>query len=81
MNEEQEKQIIDPDRYYSPRKLVCMKILPWSSAMTFNKKLKEPKWKELFNPIVDTSSGRIFMRIKGENIITFLTMAKDGQFN
>jgi hypothetical protein len=72
---------INPTAYYSPRKLVDMKVLPWASAMTFSKRLKEEKWIALFNPIVETRNGRIYMHIKGENIIKVLELAANGKLN
>ena len=69
---------IIPDQFYSPRKLVSMKILPWASSMTFNKRLKEEKWKDLFNPIVETKNNRTFTYILGANIIKVLEMAANG---
>lgn len=74
-------QEIIPTKYYSARKLVSMKVLPWSSTMTFYKKLKEPRWIAIFNPLVEEKKTRTYNYIKGENIINFLTMAKNGQIN
>lgn len=71
---------IKPSEYYTTRKLVSMKIVPWSSAMTFNKKLTEQKWIDIFNPFVEVVEGKKYIRIKGENIIKFLELAANGQF-
>ncbi len=71
---------IDIEKFYSPRKLVQMKIVPWG-IMTFNRRLKEAKWNDLFNPIVETRNGRTLKYIKGDRIIMFLELAANGKLN
>lgn len=68
-------------KFYSPKKLVKMGILPWASAMTFKKRLQEPQWKELFNPLIEDNNGREMIYIKGENIIKFQELAANGKLN
>lgn len=65
-------------KYYSPRKLVTLGILPWTSAMTLKKKLTQEKWLAIFNPIMVQLNGRTITYIKGENIIKFKEMADNG---
>lgn len=77
----QDKYGIIYTEYYSPRKLSLLGILPWSSHVTIAKRLNVSPWKEIFNPITEKKSGRIFKYIKGENIIKFLNMAENGQLN
>lgn len=74
-------EIINPTKYYSPRKLVAMDILPWKSAMTFKKKLGEPRWKQLFNPFTEIVNGQTVHRVKGSNIIKFIELTSQGQIN
>ena len=71
--------IIDPERYYSPRGLICMRILPWRNAVTFTKRLKEESWRKVFNPIIERQKNKTVIHIKGENIIKFLELAANGQ--
>jgi len=70
---------INPEKYYSVAKLASMKILPWASPMTLRKRLKNDKWNNIFKPIIEEKEGKLFMFVKGENIINFLTMANNGQ--
>ena len=64
---------INPNKYYTITEVSRMGILPWSSPMTFGKKLKEQRWIEIFNPFVEMIGRREFKKIRGENIIKFLT--------
>lgn len=68
-------------KFYSPKKLVKMGILPWASAMTFKKRLQEPEWKALFNPVIEVRGSRKMIHIKGENIIKFQQLAANGELN
>lgn len=70
---------IDPNKYYSSRAILLMGILPWKSPVTFNIKLKDPKWIEIFNPIVEQKKIVKRYHIKGENIIKFLDLAEKGK--
>jgi len=72
---------IIPEKYYSAAQVAKMKVLPWGSNMTFIGKLKEPVWKAIFNPIIDRVNKRDMIHIKGENIIKFVNMARDGKIN
>lgn len=68
-------------KYYTPKKLVKMNVLPWASAMTFKSRLMEPQWKEIFKPIIETKNGRDMIYIKGEYIINFVKLAANGELN
>lgn len=68
-------------KFYSPKKLVKMGILPWKSSMTFKKRLQEPQWKELFNPLIEVKNNRQLIHIKGVNIIKFQELAANGALN
>lgn len=72
---------INPNSYYSPRKLVRMGLVPWKGAMTFNRKLKLPEWYNIFKPFTDTTNGKKKIYIKGENIINFQRLALNGEIN
>lgn len=72
---------IIPTKYYSSKKLVEMKILPWGSAMTFNKRLKEQYWIDIFKPIITSHGKRKFTYIQGANIINFQQLAELGRLN
>lgn len=74
-------ETIIADKYYSARKLVSMNVLPWKSAMTVYKRLKQDKYKEIFNPIIEIVKGRTSIRIKGENIIKYQELVANGEFN
>lgn len=73
------KPNIDPNKYYSSRQVVMMNILPWRSPLTFNFKLTDKKWIEIFNPVVEQKKVNKRYYIKGENIIKFLKMAEEGK--
>ena len=64
---------INPNKYYSITEVSRMGILPWSSPMTFGKKLKEQRWIDIFNPFIEVVGRREFKKIRGEYIIKFLT--------
>ena len=72
---------IEPARYYSVRQLSQMNVLPWRSAMTIAKVLKEEKWKEVFQPMLDQKKNALRIHVKGENILKFLKMAEQGDFS
>ena len=74
-------QEINPNEFYTPRKLVNMNILPWKGVKTFDRKLKLPFWSDIFKPMYDNTNGRIKTHIKGENIIKFQQMAANGTLN
>ena len=71
---------INPEKYYSPREIGKMKILPWST-ISFRKKLKQTEWRLFFNPIVETIKEKDHIHIKGEYIIKFIKAAENGDFN
>lgn len=72
---------IDPNAYYSPRKLVVMKILPWTSTKVLSKKITEPRWNAIFKPIYDKTEKSTLTYIKGENIIKFLELQNSNKLN
>ena len=74
-------QEINPDEFYTPRKLVAMNVVPWKGAMTFNRKLKEEHWIEIFKPLVEIVEGKRKLYIKGDNIIKFQALASQGKLN
>ena len=76
-----EPEQIEPERYYSVRQLSLMNILPWRSAMTIAKVLKEDKWKEVFQPMMDQKQNALRIHVKGENILKFLEGVKKGDFS
>lgn len=70
---------INPDKYYSAKKVSQMGVLPWSSNMTFIKNLKDPYWAAIFNPIIEQKKNTKRFYIKGQNIIDFIQLAKEGK--
>jgi hypothetical protein len=72
---------INPTKYYSSRQVIAMQVLPWSSAMTFNKKLREEKWALIFKPIVEHHSKFVRIYIKGSSINHYLELAANGKLN
>lgn len=70
---------IDPNQYYSSAAVCKMKVLPWKSPMTFNAKLQEQKWIDIFNPIVEQKGVHNWYHIKGANIIKFIELANSGK--
>lgn len=69
---------IEKDRYYSVRQLSQMNILPWRSAYTVGRALREPKWIEIFQPMSDPKKKSVRLHIKGENILKFMKMVEAG---
>jgi len=72
---------IEPARYYSVRQLMKMNVLPWRSAMTIAKALKEERWKEVFRPMVDQKEKSTRMYVKGERILEFIEATRRGDFS
>jgi len=72
---------IEPGRFYSVRQLSQMNVLPWRSAMTIAKALKEDKWRELFQPMMDPKKNAVRMHVKGDRILLFIEAAKRGDFS
>lgn len=72
---------IEPSRYYSIRALAMMGILPWRSAYTVAIALKEEKWKNIFQPVLDQKKKSVRMHILGKNIIKYLEMVDSGEIN
>ena len=70
---------IDPNKYYSAAEVVRMGVLPWKSYITFNRRLNEQKWIEIFNPIVEQKKLMRYYHIKGENILKFVELAESGK--
>ena len=70
---------IDQNRYYSAAQVVRLGVLPWKSAVTFNRRLQEQQWIDIFNPIVEQKKILKRYHIKGENIIKFLELAEAGK--
>lgn len=58
-----------------------MKVLPWKSAVTVYKRLRDEQYRSIFNPIMESVQGRTFTHVKGENIIKFLELTANGQLN
>ena len=75
------KTNVNPNEYYSANSVVMMGVLPWKSAMTFNKKLNDPYWISVFNPVVDQKEKVRRYYIKGENIIKFIELAETGKLD
>ena len=71
---------INPDQYYSAKAVVDMGILPWKSAVTFNKKLDDKRWHKIFKPLVEQHESIKRYKIKGKNIIKFITFLADSVF-
>lgn len=63
---------IDKDKYYSAKSVVDNKFVHWKSRMTFVGKLRQQKYIEIFNPIVEKAGKTNRFYIKGANIINFL---------
>lgn len=76
-----EHEKIEPARYYSVRQLSMMNVLPWRSPMTIARVMKEDKWKEVFQPMMDQKKNALRIHVKGENILKFLEMAARGDFS
>lgn len=72
---------IDPARFYSVRALTKMGILPWRSAYTVARALREEKWREIFQPVSDPKSKAVRLHIPGSNIIKYMEMAKSGELS
>ena len=72
---------IDPDTFYSAKAVVDMKILPCKSRATFYKMLQEPKWANIFKPIAMKEKILTRYKIKGENILTYIKLEKEGKLN
>jgi len=75
------KNEIKADKYYSSLAIIKMGILPWDSAMTFNAKLNDEKWKEIFKPMIETHRTSKSYKIKGYNIIKFIEALEKGEVN
>lgn len=67
---------INPDKYYSSLSISKMKILPWNSPFTFNKKLNDPKWRDVFKPLIEQHKTSKTYKIQGINIINFMKSLK-----
>lgn len=72
---------IEPGRYYSVRALAQMGILPWRSAYTVARALKEDKWKEIFQPMADPKKNAVRLHIRGENILKYMRMVETGELS
>jgi len=72
------KNEIKADKYYSSLAIIKMGVLPWDSAMTFNNKLNDEKWKEIFKPMIETHKTSKSYKVKGENIIKFINSLEKG---
>lgn len=70
---------IEAARYYSVRQLAQMGILPWRSAYTVGRALREDKWREIFQPVSDPKKNSVRLHIKGENILKFMKMVESGE--
>lgn len=67
--------------FYSAKKVVDMKVLPWKTRATFLKSLALEPWKSIFNPIIEKKAKRNRYFIKGADIVKYMKMHKDGEFN
>lgn len=72
---------IEPAKYYSPRQLVKMGVLPWRSAYTFGRMLREEKWRDVFKPVASEKKNGTRFLIKGENVRAFLQAADKGELS
>lgn len=72
---------IDPARYYSVRALTMMNILPWRSAYTVAKVMREKKWQDIFHPVMDQKSNGVRVHILGSNIVRYMEMVKSGEIS
>lgn len=72
---------IEPGRYYSVRQLAAMNVLPWRSAYTVARALKEEKWRDIFQPVIDQKKNAVRMHVKGESILRFLKMVEKGELS
>jgi hypothetical protein len=75
------KEKIYKDKYYSALQISKMGILPWKSPYTFNLKLNSKKGREMFKPLIEQHKENKTYKIKGENIIKFLTNLEKGNIN
>lgn len=69
---------IESEKYYTARQVSLMGILPWNSPYTFNNKLNDKKWKDVFKPLVEQHLTNKTYKIKGKNIIKFLSELEKG---
>lgn len=76
---ELEMEKIYPERFYSPRELVKLKVVPWNSAMTFGYRLKEQQWINIFKPMVEKKGKRNYTHIQGSNVLDFMALASQGK--
>lgn len=72
---------IESGKYYSARQVAKMGILPWRSAATFGKALRDDRWKAIFNPVADQKKNAVRFHIKGESVLKFVEMARNGELN
>ena len=72
---------IEPARYYSVRQLSQMGILPWRSAYTIGRALREDKWREIFQPMSDPKKNSVRLHIRGENILKYMKMVESGELS
>ncbi len=70
---------IEPTKYYSAKSIIDMGILPWASAVTFNKKLNDKRWQEIFKPLVEQHESIKRYKIKGKRILKFLDSLERGK--
>lgn len=73
------REKIDKDKYYSARQVSQLGILPWASPYTFNLKLNQKKWQEIFKPLIEQHGKNKTYKIKGEAIIKFLIDLEKGK--
>lgn len=72
---------IEPGRYYSVRALAKMGILPWRSAYTVARMMREDKWKAIFQPMADEKKSSVRLHIRGENILKYMKMVESGELS
>jgi predicted transcriptional regulator len=69
---------IEPNEYYTARQVSQMGILPWKSPYTFNLKLNSKRGQAVFKPLIEQHKHNKTYKIKGENIIRFISDLERG---
>jgi len=66
------KNNIIPEKMYSAKAVVDLKVLNFTSRNTLYKMLKEKSWQEVFKPVIVKKDILTMYYIKGQNIINYL---------
>lgn len=74
------KEKINPKKFYSSAAIIDMQLenFPWASKFTFNEKLNDPRWQDVFRPFIEQHKNSKTYKVKGENIIKFLKAVEKG---